>query len=126
MFSGATMSGMESVLSAVVAVVGTLLGSVATYWFQRSSAERQERVAQAQRHRAERLAVYTEFAAAVTDLRRAAYDRWHRYQEGAQDRAFADARDGYYRQYAEARNAQLKLARCVCDGCLSPARLTAG
>jgi len=97
------------VLSAVVAVAGTLLGSIATYVFQRSFAERQERASRAERYRAERLAVYTEFAAAATDLRRAAYDRWHRYQEQPESDAFTAARDEYYRVYAEARNAQLKL-----------------
>jgi hypothetical protein len=100
---------MDSVLSAVVAVAGTLLGSIATYVFQRSAAERQERAARAERHRAERLAVYTEFAAGATDLRRAAYDRWHRHQEEPEGKAFIAARDEYYRLYAEARNAQLKL-----------------
>jgi hypothetical protein len=96
-------------VSAVVAVAGTLLGSTATYLFQRSTAERQERVARTERYRSERLVVYTEFAAAVTDLRRAAYDRWHRYREEPEGTDFTVARDEYYRVYAEARNVQLKL-----------------
>lgn len=106
---------MDSVVNAIVAVAGTLLGSTATYLFQRNTAERNERVARAERYRSERLAVYTEFAAAVTDLRRAAYDRWHRYQEAPESNAFTAARDEYYRLYAEARNAQIKLELLTSD-----------
>jgi hypothetical protein len=100
---------MSSTVSAMVAVAGTLLGSVATYLFQRNAFDRQTRVARDERYRSERLAAYAEFAAAATDLRRAAYDRWHRYQEEPSGNAFFAARDEYYKLYAEARNSQLKL-----------------
>jgi hypothetical protein len=106
---------MDSVVNAIVAVAGTLLGSTATYLFQRSSTDRHERVARAERYRSERLAVYTEFAAAVTDLRRAAYDRWHRYQDDPESEAFTGARDEYYRLYTEARNVQIKLELLTSD-----------
>lgn len=101
---------MSSTVSAIVAVAGTLLGSAATYLFQRNAADRQMRVARDERYRSERLAAYAEFATAVTDLRRAAYDRWHRYQEvSGGSSAFTAARDEYYKLYAVARNSQLKL-----------------
>ena len=100
---------MSSMVSAIVAVIGTLLGATATYVFQRIDADRKDRVLRIERFRQERLAVYAEFAGAVTDLRRAAYDRWHRYQEESNSPAFAAARDEYYRLYAVARNVQLKL-----------------
>jgi hypothetical protein len=100
---------MSSAVGAIVAVAGTLLGSVATYLFQRNATDRQARVAREERHRTERVSAYVEFAAAATDLRRAAYDRWHRYQEEPAGNAFIVARDEYYRLYAEARNSQIKL-----------------
>ncbi|MEW9530400.1 hypothetical protein [Microbispora sp. NPDC049125] len=100
---------MEAVLSGLIGVLGTLLGSVVTYYFQRQSAERTERIARTERLRQERLAAYSEFAGAATDLRRAAYDRWHRYEEDPQGGEFNAARDEYYRLYAVARNAQLRL-----------------
>jgi hypothetical protein len=53
--------------------------------------------------------VYTEFAGAVTDVRLAAYDRWHRYQEDPDSPAFAAARDEYWKLYGVPRNVQLKL-----------------
>jgi hypothetical protein len=96
-------------VSAIVAVAGTLLGSTATFLFQRNTADRQMRGTRDERYRSERLAAYAEFANAVTDLRRAAYDRWHRYQEEPSGNAFTAARDDYYKLYAEARNSQLKL-----------------
>src|SRR5947207_9075780 len=96
-------------VGAIVAVAGTLLGSVATFLFQRSVSERQERFARAERHRSERLAAYVEFATAATDLRRSAYDRWHRYQEEPDGEDFAVARGEYYRRYGDARNMQLRL-----------------
>ena len=100
---------MSSTVSAIVAVAGTLLGSSATYFFQRNATDRQTRAARDERHRSERLSAYAEFAGIATDLRRAAYDRWHRFQEEPTGNAFIAARDEYHRLYAEARNSQLKL-----------------
>ncbi|MFJ8532317.1 hypothetical protein [Streptomyces sp. NPDC093591] len=53
---------MEPIWTSVVAVVGTLLGAVATYPFQRLAAKQQTL-------RDERIAAYTAFAAAVEDFR---------------------------------------------------------
>jgi hypothetical protein len=100
---------MSSAVSAIVAVIGTLLGATATYIFQRIDADRKDRSLRSEKFRQERLAVYTEFAGAVTDLRLAAYDRWHRYQEDPNSPAFAAARDEYWKLYGVARNVQLKL-----------------
>jgi hypothetical protein len=111
----AEVTGMTSVVSAIVAVAGTLLGATATYIFQRLDADRRDRNVRTERFRQERLMVYTEFAGAVTDLRRAAYDRWHRYQEEPDGPAFMAARDEYYKLYAMARNVQLKL-RLLTEG----------
>jgi hypothetical protein len=96
-------------VSAIIAVIGTLLGATAAYLFQRIDANRRDIIARTERLRQERLAVYTELAATVTDLRRAAHDRWYRHQEDPQAPAFAAARDHYYKVYAVARNVQLKL-----------------
>jgi hypothetical protein len=106
---------MTSIVSAIIAVVGTLLGATATYVFQRIDADRKDRIARTERFRQERLAVYTELAAAVTDLRRAAHDRWHRHQEDPDGAAFTAARDHYYKVYAAARNVQLKLRMLTDD-----------
>ncbi|MCF2131246.1 hypothetical protein L1I79_33210 [Strepomyces sp. STD 3.1] len=68
---------MDSAMPALIAVLGTLLGSAATYVFQRRSAEQAENVAHQRQLRSERMAVYSEFAQAVTEFRRCQYGRWH-------------------------------------------------
>jgi hypothetical protein len=97
-------------------IVGALITLVGVWLTQRRTdirvrvASEQERIdRELERIRQERLAIYTDFAGAVTDLRRAAHDRWHRHQEDPDGPPFAAARDHYYRVYAVARNVQLKL-----------------
>jgi hypothetical protein len=96
---------VEAIWSALIAVAGTLLGSVSTFVFQRASADRAERVARLGTRRQELLAMYAEFASAVTSLRANAYDRWHRYQEGPDGAAYLAARDEYHQAYERARSA---------------------
>jgi hypothetical protein len=62
----------------VVAVAGTLLGSTATYVFQRLTASRTERFARAERMRQDQIAAYSAFAGAVADLRRGVVTLWFR------------------------------------------------
>jgi membrane protein YqaA with SNARE-associated domain len=54
---------VEAIWSALIAVAGTLLGSVSTFVFQRAGADRAERAARFDQRRQERLAMYAEFAA---------------------------------------------------------------
>ena len=105
---------MNAVLSSLIAVMGTLLGSVATYVFQRRGVEIAESRAQRELLRRERLGVFAEFAGAATDLRRAAYDHWHRERDSPGTDAFVSARDEYYKLYVAARNLELRL-RLVTD-----------
>ena len=56
---------MSSVVSAIVAVIGTLLGATASYVFQRIDADRKDRLLRSEKFRQERLGVHTEFAGAV-------------------------------------------------------------
>jgi hypothetical protein len=72
----------------MIAVAGTLLGSASTYWFQQRVAQRAEATARQERLRQDRLAACSDFAAAVTDLRRAAIAVW--FREGWKDRAVAN------------------------------------
>lgn len=67
---------MDAWLGSVIAVAGTLLGSVAAYVFQRLNAGRTERFARDERLRLERIATYSGYAGAVTDLRRAVISLW--------------------------------------------------
>lgn len=88
---------MDGAVSALIAVLGTLLGSTVAYLFQRKSAERTESFTHRQQLRAERMAVYSDFARAVTEYRRSQYDRWHRKNEDPDSTAASEARLESYR-----------------------------
>lgn len=83
---------VTGVLTALIAVIGTLLGVVTTHVFQRRAAERDQLVAARQQLRTERLAAYSDFVAAVTEYRRGQQDRWHRRHENPDGAAAAEAR----------------------------------
>ncbi|MEV8631820.1 hypothetical protein AB0395_09200 [Streptosporangium sp. NPDC051023] len=74
---------MSAVLGSLIAVLGTLLGSLSTYLFQQRTAARAERVAREERLRQERLTAYSEFAAAVSELKRAVVTAWLRRSDQA-------------------------------------------
>ncbi|MFI9381501.1 hypothetical protein [Kutzneria sp. NPDC052558] len=77
---------MTTWLASVIAVAGTLLGSISTYVFQRAGAARAERFTRDQRLREERIAAYSAYAAAITDLRRGVITLWftrRRHADGA-------------------------------------------
>lgn len=64
-------------LTALIAVAGTLLGSLVTHWFQRSAAERTAQHAFLERLRQDRLNAYNDFASTAMDYRHHQNDRWH-------------------------------------------------
>jgi hypothetical protein len=84
---------VEVLVASLIAVAGTLLGSVTTYFFQRQTVERAERFARQERLRQERMAVYGAFAGAVTDHRRAVANLWFRRGAGPDDPAYRAARE---------------------------------
>jgi hypothetical protein len=67
---------MDGAIAAIIAVVGTLLGSTLTYVFQRKSSERAERISLQQQLRTERLTVYSDFGGALTEARRGQWNWW--------------------------------------------------
>lgn len=83
---------MDGAVSALVAVLGTLLGSAVAYLFQRRAAERTESFTHRQQLRTDRMTVYSDFAGAVTEYRRSQYDRWHRKDENPEGAAASEAR----------------------------------
>lgn len=83
---------MDAALSTLIAVFGTLLGAVATHLFQRRADKGARVFAAEQQLRAERMAVYSDFAGAVTEFRRGQQDRWHRRNEDPNGAASFEAR----------------------------------
>lgn len=78
---------MSAVYASLIAVFGTLLGSLSTYLFQVRSAARAEASARAERLRQDRLAACSEFAAAVTKLKAGVVTAWLRRADPEEYRA---------------------------------------
>jgi membrane protein YqaA with SNARE-associated domain len=69
---------MSAVLVSLIAVAGTLLGSLTTYLFQRQTARHTEATARAERLRQDRRVACGDFIAAVTEVKRAVITAWFR------------------------------------------------
>jgi hypothetical protein len=72
---------MASSYPAIIAVVGTLLGSITTHMLGRRSAAEQAAVLRSERLRQEQLTACSAFAGALTELKRAVITVWFRRQE---------------------------------------------
>lgn len=109
---------MEAVLTSLIAVSGTLLGSVLTFAVQRRTSARAEVFARSQQLRQDRLTTYSAYAGAVTALKQATVTLWFRLQEapdGPETRhAFAECD----RLGAAAENAQFQVRLLAGDSAL--------
>ncbi|MEV0227216.1 hypothetical protein [Streptomyces sp. NPDC050704] len=74
---------MEVVLASLIAVAGTLLGSIITFIFQRRSSVQAEAFARSLQLRQERLTAYSAYAGAVTALKQGIVALWFHQQEDA-------------------------------------------
>lgn len=100
-------------ISAVVAVIGTLLGSLATYVIQRSTVRQQQALAGAERRRQERVDAVSLYAEALTTWRRIRSDRWHSVNESRDDQGSIQRTD--YEVRAAAVAARLRVELLVDD-----------
>ena len=100
--------------TALIAVIGTLLGVFATHWFQSRTTERTAVLARDEQLRQERIATYSAFAGALVDYRHSQNDRWYRAQESPGSEPAEEAR---YASYGRRRAASQALFRVqlVCD-----------
>ncbi|UNZ21692.1 hypothetical protein HC362_09810 [Streptomyces sp. 891-h] len=112
---------MDGALSTLIAVCGTLLGAGLTHVFQRRAAARDQRFVVQQQLRAERMAVYSDFAGAVTEFRRGQHDRWHRKNEDPESSACFDARVEAYRLRGVALHALFRVQLIASEQSLTDA-----
>ncbi|MTE16247.1 hypothetical protein [Nocardia aurantiaca] len=105
---------MSAVISALIAVAGTLLGSGATFLFQRITADRAAGQAAAERLRQDRLNAYNAFADMALEYRRTQIDRWYRIQEGGPDIEEATRAESYTKRTA-LRSALLRVQLLTSD-----------
>ncbi|MCC9309475.1 hypothetical protein LN042_20740 [Kitasatospora sp. RB6PN24] len=67
---------MDAILTSLIAVLGTLLGSTATHVFQQRTARRAELLARQERLRRERLDAYSGYAGLLVTFRQAMLHHW--------------------------------------------------
>ena len=112
------MTSMAASVSAIIAVLGTLLGSALTYVFQRRADARSHEFSFHQQLRTERIAAYTAFAVACSEYRRGQHDRWRRQDEEPGGAAAFNARIESYRLKGIALQALLQVPLVANDGAL--------
>ncbi|MET7800788.1 hypothetical protein [Streptomyces decoyicus] len=106
---------MEAVVASVVAVIGTLLGSGITHFFQNRAAERSEQFARAERLRQDRIDAYCAYAGALLDYRRVLVHRWFvLHEEGRCDEDSPELREEVYKTRYTAQEAMFR-AQMVTD-----------
>src|SRR5689334_12890648 len=110
---------MSAVLVSLIAVAGTLLGSLSTYLFQRRTALHTERVTREERLRQDRLAACGTFAAVITEVKRAVITAWFRRDE--HDDEWRAAMTEADRMGAAAEAAHLRLSLLTDDADLQRA-----
>ncbi|NYI79083.1 hypothetical protein [Nocardioides panzhihuensis] len=104
---------MTAIFASVVAVLGTLLGSLATYAIQRSTVRQQQALAGVERRRQERVDAIAVYAEALTTYRRVRMDRWHSVNEDRDDQD--TLRRQNYEVRAAAVSARLRVELLVED-----------
>lgn len=107
---------MEAVVASVVAVIGTLLGSSVTHFFQRRTTERSEEFARAERLRQERIDAYCAYAGALLDYRRVLVHRWFvRNEEERCDEDSPELREEMYKTRYTAQEAMFRAQMVSAD-----------
>ncbi|MCU1648424.1 MAG: hypothetical protein JWN03_8699 [Nocardia sp.] len=106
---------MSTLLPALIAVAGTLLGAWVTFFFQRSTAERATSQAFAERLRQDRLNAYNAFADAAIEYRGTEYDRWFQLRENIDAAARAAILAAAHSKRTVARSALLRITLLTDD-----------
>ncbi|MFC8917407.1 hypothetical protein ACGF5F_26155 [Streptomyces sp. NPDC047821] len=96
--------------TALIAVIGTLLGAVVTHFFQGRAAQRTAALARAEQLRQERISTYSAFADAVVEYRQAQNARWYRRNGPHAEETRLES----YDRRAAARQALVRV-QLVCD-----------
>ncbi|MFI9311062.1 hypothetical protein [Streptomyces triculaminicus] len=109
---------MEVVLASLVAVAGTLLGSIITFTLQRRSRVQAEAFARSLQLLQERLTTYSAYAGAVTALKQGTVALWFRLQGDANSPETRHAFAECDRLGAAAENAQFRVRLLAEDAML--------
>ncbi|MFE6861681.1 hypothetical protein [Nocardia sp. NPDC057668] len=100
-------------VTALIAVAGTLLGSIVTHVFQRMTADRTTRQNFADRLRQDRLSAYNAFAASAIEYRHHQIERWHRLRQNPDTEV--TARSESYSKKVELRSELVRVKLLTSD-----------
>ncbi|WP_143022280.1 hypothetical protein [Nonomuraea maritima] len=100
---------MQSAITSLIAIAGTLLGAAATYVFQARAAKQARLEAREERLWQEQLAAYSAYAGAITSYRASQSARWYRKREDPGGSAYINARDEALNERANAKAALFRL-----------------
>ncbi|MYW66701.1 hypothetical protein GTY65_21920 [Streptomyces sp. SID8379] len=101
--------------AALIAVFGTLLGSMVTHYFQGRATVRSAELARAEQLRQERISSYSAFAGALHDYRRSQNDRWFRAHEDGPGTQAEASRFASYEARMSARAALVRVQLVCAD-----------
>ncbi|EGD40346.1 hypothetical protein ACWZJV_06300 [Nocardioides sp. WG-D5] len=100
---------MQVIAASLIAILGTLLGSGATYVIQRSTARQQQLLARTEKLRQERVDACASYASALLELRTSRMDRYHAVAADREDREHARRRSYEVRAIAQGARMRVRL-----------------
>ncbi|MFB7260604.1 hypothetical protein ACFCXH_00310 [Streptomyces nojiriensis] len=100
---------MSGIISAAIAVIGTLLGAVVAHRYQEKIASRSAARADRERSHQRLLDACADFIALAEDYRQAQYGRWTSMHATPDSEVMLTARAESYRLYAEVRSSVHRL-----------------
>ncbi|MEV6334123.1 hypothetical protein AB0M12_05320 [Nocardia vinacea] len=100
-------------ITALIAIAGTLLGAAVTHYFQRVNADRTMRQNFVERLRQDRLTAYHDFANAVVEYRHHQIKRWHQLKQDPD--AEANTRSEAYDKKVVANSQLLRIKLLTSD-----------
>ncbi|WP_329564094.1 hypothetical protein [Kitasatospora sp. NBC_01266] len=109
---------MNAILTALIAVLGTLLGSTVTHVFQQRAADRTGRSARQERLRQEQLTAYGAFAGLLVRFRRALMHHWFCVHEQEDADLEAELRHRSFELRSETQHALFQLQLITHDPAL--------
>ncbi|MEU8319624.1 hypothetical protein AB0C33_14725 [Nonomuraea sp. NPDC048881] len=100
---------MQTAITSLIAIAGTLLGAAATYLFQGRAARQARLEARDERLWQEQLAAYSAFAGAITSYRSSQSARWYRKREDPTGAPYINARTESLNERTNAKAALFRL-----------------
>jgi hypothetical protein len=110
---------VNAILTSLIAVLGTLLGSTATHVFQQRTARRAELLARQERLRRERLDAYSGYAGLLVSFRQAMLHHWFCVHEDTDAEEEVALRRRSFETRSQAQHALFQVQLITDDGSLA-------